>query len=29
LYLFAPEVKREVNGYLRRIRAGEVHLNQD
>jgi AGCS family alanine or glycine:cation symporter len=27
LYLFAPEVKREVNDYLRRIRANEVHLN--
>ena len=29
LYLFAPEVKREVNDYLRRIRAGEVHINGD
>ncbi|MEQ9396021.1 alanine/glycine:cation symporter family protein [Haliea sp.] len=27
LYLFAPEVKRDVNDYIRRIRAGEVHLN--
>jgi alanine or glycine:cation symporter, AGCS family len=26
LYLFAPEVKRDVNDYLRRIRAGQVHL---
>ena len=24
LYLFAPEVKREVNSYLRRLKAGEV-----
>ncbi len=24
LYLFAPEVKREVNDYMRRIRSGEV-----
>ena len=29
LYLFAPEVKREVNDYIRRIRAGEVHINSD
>jgi AGCS family alanine or glycine:cation symporter len=29
LYLFAPEVKREVNGYIRRIKAGEVHLKGD
>ena len=29
LYFFAPEVKRDVNDYLRRIRAGEVHLNSD
>jgi AGCS family alanine or glycine:cation symporter len=29
LYLFAPEVKREVNGYIRRIKAGEVHINTD
>jgi alanine or glycine:cation symporter, AGCS family len=29
LYLFAPEVKREVNDYMRRIRAGEVHVNND
>ena len=27
LYLFAPEVKREVQGYMRRIKAGEVYLN--
>jgi len=27
LYLYAPEVKRDVNDYLRRIKAGEVHLN--
>jgi len=25
LYLFAPEVKREVNDYIRRIKAGEVY----
>ena len=29
LYLDAPEVKRDVNDYLRRIKAGEVHLNGD
>ena len=29
LYFFAPEVKRDVNDYMRRIRAGEVHLNGD
>ena len=29
LYLFAPEVKREVNGYIRRVQAGQVHLNGD
>ena len=29
LYLFAPEVKREVNDYIRRVKAGEVHLNGD
>ena len=29
LYFFAPEVKREVNDYMRRIEAGEVHLNSD
>ena len=29
LYFFAPEVKREVNDYMRRIKAGEVHLNGD
>jgi AGCS family alanine or glycine:cation symporter len=28
LYLFAPEVKREVQDYVRRIRAGEVHINE-
>jgi AGCS family alanine or glycine:cation symporter len=27
LYLFAPEVKREVQGYIQRVRAGEVHVN--
>ena len=27
LYLFAPEVKREVQSYMRRLRAGEVHVN--
>jgi AGCS family alanine or glycine:cation symporter len=29
LYLYAPEVKREVNDYIRRVRAGEVHTNID
>lgn len=29
LYLFAPEVKREVNDYIRRIKAGEVRLNSE
>jgi AGCS family alanine or glycine:cation symporter len=29
LYFFAPEVKREVNDYIRRIKAGEVHINSD
>ena len=29
LYFFAPEVKREINDYMRRIEAGEVHLNSD
>ena len=29
LYFFAPEVKREVSDYMRRIEAGEVHLNSD
>ena len=29
LYFFAPEVKRDVNDYLRRIKAGEVHINSD
>ena len=29
LYLFAPEVKREVNGYIARVKAGQVHLNSD
>ena len=29
LYLFAPEVKREVNDYIRRIKAGQVHINND
>jgi AGCS family alanine or glycine:cation symporter len=28
LYLFAPEVKREVQDYMRRVRAGEVHINE-
>ena len=28
LYLFAPEVKREVQDYVRRLRAGEVHINE-
>src|SRR5210317_1188881 len=26
LYLFAPEVKREVQDYMRRVKAGEVYL---
>jgi len=29
LYLFAPEVKREVQDYMRRVKAGEVYLNGD
>mgnify|MGYP003626035619 CR=1 FL=1 len=29
LYLFAPEVKREINDYLRRIRANDVYLNKE
>ena len=29
LYFFAPEVKRDVNDYIRRIKAGEVHINGD
>ncbi len=29
LYLFAPEVKREVNDYIRRVKAGQVHLSDD
>lgn len=29
LYFFAPEVKRDINDYLRRIKAGEVYLNSD
>ncbi len=29
LYLFAPEVKREVSGYIERVRAGQVHTNID
>jgi AGCS family alanine or glycine:cation symporter len=29
LYLFAPEVKREVQDYMRRLKAGEVYLNGD
>ena len=28
LYLFAPEVKREVQDYVSRLRAGEVHINE-
>ena len=24
LYLFAPQVKREVNDYIRRVKSGEV-----
>lgn len=26
LYLFAPEVKRDVNDYIARLRAGQVHI---
>jgi AGCS family alanine or glycine:cation symporter len=31
LYLFAPEVKREVGDYMRRLKAGEisVYLGED
>jgi alanine or glycine:cation symporter, AGCS family len=29
LYFFAPEVKRDINDYMRRIKAGEVYLNSD
>ncbi len=29
LYFFAPEVKRDVNDYIRRVKAGEVHCNTD
>jgi len=29
LYLFAPEVKREIQDYMRRLRADEVYLNGD
>jgi len=29
LYLYAPEVKRDVNDYIRRIKAGEVQINGD
>ena len=29
LYFFAPEVKREVNDYIKRVKAGEVHTNSD
>jgi AGCS family alanine or glycine:cation symporter len=29
LYFYAPEVKREVNDYIRRVKAGEVHTNID
>ena len=29
LYFFAPEVKREVNDYMRRVSRGEVHTNID
>ncbi len=28
LYLYAPEVKREVNDYMARIKAGQVHVNE-
>ena len=29
LYFFAPEVKREVNDYMRRVSRGEVYTNID
>jgi hypothetical protein len=29
LYLFAPEVKREVNGYIKRVRRGAVPTNAE
>jgi AGCS family alanine or glycine:cation symporter len=29
LYLFAPEVKREVNDYIRRVKAGKVLTNAE
>ena len=29
LYLFAPEVKREVNGYIKRVKAGKVQTNSE
>lgn len=29
LYLFAPEVKRDVQDYMRRLKAGEVRVNLD
>ncbi|MDP5065032.1 MAG: alanine:cation symporter family protein, partial [Haliea sp.] len=29
LYLYAPEVKRDVADYMRRLRAGEVRTNDE
>jgi AGCS family alanine or glycine:cation symporter len=29
LYFYAPEVKRDVNDYIRRVKAGKVHANID
>ena len=29
LYFYAPEVKREINDYMRRVKAGQVHINSD
>ena len=29
LYLYAPEVKRDINDYIRRVKAGKVHISVD
>ncbi len=29
LYFYAPEVKRDVDDYIQRVKAGQVHLNTD
>ena len=29
LYFYAPEVKRDVTDYIRRVKAGKVHANID